>query len=335
MVFRRHNEGRHSERSGTGPQYEGSGTDPQYEGSGTDPRYQGSGTDPRYQGTDPRYQGSGTDPQYQGTDPRYQGTGTDPRYQGTGTDPRYERTGTERQHERSGTRHEGAGVLREKYGLPGGWLMEFVLGLGTLVLGLIVAFHPTHTLRIIAILLGVLMVISGVYQVVRSMQGRSEHRAWRAIGGVLFFLVGIFLIRHIGLTLATIGLFAGFAFIMGGVAALAEAFARHHSSMVRIWSGLLGVILLAAGISAIVTPINSLARLAIVLGWAFVAIGIVHMIGAFVSRREIRELERHPQQYGPVSVPGQRDEAGGMEYGDSRAAQAGASSAEHDRRRRL
>jgi uncharacterized membrane protein HdeD (DUF308 family) len=215
--------------------------------------------------------------------------------------------------------------------------MEFVLGLGTLVLGLIVAFHPTHSLRIIAILIGVLMVISGVYQVVRSLQGSSEHRAWRAIGGVLFFLVGIFLIRHIGLTLATIGLFAGFAFIMGGVAALAEAFSRNHSTEVRIWSGLFGLILLAAGISAIVTPINSLARLAIVLGWAFVAFGILHMIGAFVSRREIHELEKQQRHYGQVSVPGQRDEASGMEgtYGDSRAAHAGASSAEQDRRRRL
>jgi len=169
------------------------------------------------------------------------------------------------------------------------------------VIGLIVAAHPTNSLKIVAILLGVLMVISGVYHVVRSLRPSGDHRMWGGIAGVLFFLVGIFLIRHLSLTLALIALFAGFAFIIAGITALAEA-VTDEGRLGRVWSAIFGLILLAAGIAAIVTPIGTLTRLAIVLGWAFFAIGIMHMIGAFVSRRELREQSRTEQ----ISVPSQR-----------------------------
>jgi uncharacterized membrane protein HdeD (DUF308 family) len=216
--------------------------------------------------------------------------------------------------------------------MPGSWIAEFILGLGILVLGLIVAAHPTHSLNLVGILIGVAMIAAGVYQVVRSLQADTGDRAWRAIGGILFFLAGIFFIRHIGLTLALIGLFAGFAFIIAGIAALAEAVGP-HSTMTRIWAVLFGLIALAAGISAIVTPIHSLTRLAIVLGWGLAAIGIMSMIGAFVSWRELRKL-REELQPGQVSVPGQRSEVAGVEgYGGSPGTSAEAQSAEHRHRR--
>jgi uncharacterized membrane protein HdeD (DUF308 family) len=285
MVFKHHS-ARHSQRSSTATQDERSGMSQEYEHSSEAPQYERSGTSQQY-----------------------------------------ERSSEAPQYERSGTADQAAGTprsaTRTERGLPGGWLAELILGLATLVLGLIVAFHPTHSLMVLANLLGVLMIISGVWHVIRSFHGAGEYRMWRAIGGVLFFLVGIFLLRHTGVTLSIIGLFAGFAFIIAGIAALSEALSPHHDLMVRIFAALFGLICLAAGIAAIVTPIHSLSRLAIVLGWAFVAMGILHMIGAFASRRALR---KQPQP-GQVSVPGQRaTEATGMEgtYGASRETHAAA-----------
>jgi uncharacterized membrane protein HdeD (DUF308 family) len=312
MVFKHHSSARHSQRSGAAPQDEQSGTAAQDEGFGTPQQYDRPGDAPQYDrpGTSQR-------------DERY---GTSQQYERSGQGPQYERSG--RADQAAGTPRGAIGAER---GLPGGWLAELVLGLGTLVLGLIVAFHPTHSITILADLLGALMIISGVWHVIRSFHGTGEHRMWRAIGGVLFFLVGIFLLRHTGLTLAIIGLFAGFAFIIAGIAALSEGLARHHDPIVRIFATLFGLICLAAGIAAIVTPIHSLTRLAIVLGWAFVAMGIMHMVGAIASRRALR---KQPPA-GQVNVPGQRPgEARGMEgtYGASPEARAEASSAGHGRR---
>jgi uncharacterized membrane protein HdeD (DUF308 family) len=243
--------------------------------------------------------------------------------------------GAAAQYERAGRADQAVETPRSAtltpHGLPGGWLGEIVLGLATLVIGLIVAFHPMHSLNVLAILLGVLMVVSGVYHVVRSLRRAGDHRMWGGIAGVLFFLTGIFLLRHVSLTLALIALFAGFAFVIAGIAALAEAIGG-HSPMGRIWSAIFGLICLFAGIAAITTPIHTLARLAIVLGWAFAAMGIMHVIGAFVSRRVLREESRREQ----ISVPGQRaTEPTGMEgaYGAAPGTQVGASSAAPRHRR--
>src|SRR5262249_15765579 len=102
----------------------------------------------------------------------------------TGTGQQYDRPGDPQQHERGGTARHAAGTPRGTAkaprgagraghglpgarGLPGGWIGEIVLGLATLVLGLIVVNHPMHSLQVLAVLLGVLMIVSGVYQVVR------------------------------------------------------------------------------------------------------------------------------------------------------------------------
>jgi uncharacterized membrane protein HdeD (DUF308 family) len=228
-------------------------------------------------------------------------------YERSGPAPRHARPDTAQSQSQQygspapGPGSERSGTAERTRGLPGGWVAELVLGLATVVLGLIVAFHPMHTLVVLAILVGVLMIVSGVYHVVRSLRSAGDHRMWGGIAGVLFFLAGIFLIRHVSLTLSLIALFAGFAFIIAGIAGIAEAFSG-HGRLGRGWSAFFGLICLFAGIAAITTPIGSLARLAIVLGWAFVAMGILHMIGAFVSRRELRELSRT----GRVSIPGQR-----------------------------
>jgi len=271
-------------------------------------------------GTAPQYEDSGRNPQYQ-----------DPQYQGTGAAPQYERT--DRANQAVGAPRSAA---LTPHGLPGGWIGEIILGLATVVLGLIVAAHPMHSLNVLAILLGVLMIVSGVYHVVRSLRRAGDHRMWGGIAGVVFFLVGIFLLRHVSLTVALIALFAGFAFIIAGISALAEAISG-HGSMGRIWSALLGMICVFAGTAAIVTPINTLARLAIVLGWAFFAIGVLHIIGAIVSWRTLRAESRREQE--PISVPGQRaTESADVEdaYYAPTEAQSGASStAPKHRRSRL
>lgn len=251
----------------------------------------------------------------------------------------YADSGAAPQHERTGGASQAVGTSRSPAltprGLPGGWVGEIILGLATVILGLIVAAHPMHSLNVLAILLGVLMIVSGVYYVVRSLRRAGDHRMWGGIAGVVFFLVGIFLLRHVSLTVALIALFAGFAFIIAGISALAEAISG-QGSMGRIWSAFLGVICVFAGTAAIVTPISTLARLAIVLGWAFFAIGVLHIIGAIVSWRALREESRRAQE--PISVPGQRaTESARVEgaYGAPTGAQAGSSTRPKHRRSRL
>ena len=99
----------------------------------------------------------------------------------------------------------------------GAWQTALFLGMVTFDLGLIVSFHPTTSLNVIAVLLGVLMIISGLFHLTRVLDTAERHRVWLGIAGLLFITLGVVLIRHLDLTLAIIGLVIGLTWICQGV----------------------------------------------------------------------------------------------------------------------
>ena len=104
--------------------------------------------------------------------------------------------------------------------VTGAWQAGLFLGVVTLVLGLIVALHPSGSLNVIAVLLGILMILSGLFHLIRVFDPREPHRVWLGIAGLLFIVIGVILIRHLHLTRAIIGLVIGITWIVQGVTAL-------------------------------------------------------------------------------------------------------------------
>jgi uncharacterized membrane protein HdeD (DUF308 family) len=192
----------------------------------------------------------------------------------------------------------------ENYWRPGpllSWRATFVLGLITLILGIIVAFRPTQSLNVIAVLLGIAMIVSGAYQIARAFDGREHERVWRGISGILFILAGLVLLRHLHLSVALIGLFIGFSWIIQGVVSLVEAIGSRGRRASIGWSILFGAISLIAGIVVISAPITSVTALTVFMGIWLIVIGLLEMLGAFVVRRAAAGTET-----GQVNVPGQR-----------------------------
>lgn len=181
------------------------------------------------------------------------------------------------------------------------WRTAFLLGLITLALGVVLVFRPTQSLIGIAVLLGIVMMVSGIYHVVRAISGREHERLWRAISGVLFILAGLVLLRHLHLSVALIGLFVGFTWIIQGVAALVEAFSGGGVRGESGWSFFFGVISLIAGIVVVSAPIASVSALTIFLGIWFIIMGAMEMFGALAFRRALKRPGA-----GEVSVPQQR-----------------------------
>ncbi len=89
------------------------------------------------------------------------------------------------------------------------WQATLVLGVLTLILGIIVSFHPNGSLNLVAVLIGILMILSGIFHLVRVFDRDESHRIWLGIAGLLFIVIGVILIRHLHLTVALIGLFVG------------------------------------------------------------------------------------------------------------------------------
>ncbi len=164
------------------------------------------------------------------------------------------------------------------------WQATLVLGVLTLILGIVVSFHPTGSLNFVAVLIGILMILSGIFHLIRVFGHDEAHRVWLGLAGLLFIVIGVVLIRHLHLTVALIGLFVGLTWIVQGVTALIGGIAGGTREG-RGWWIAFGAVSLIAGIVVTATPTSSLTVLAALLGVWFIIMGIFEIIGAFMLRR--------------------------------------------------
>ena len=172
--------------------------------------------------------------------------------------------------------------------LAGSWQAALFLGVVTLILGLIVTFHPTTSLNVLAVLLGILMILSGLFHLIRVFDPRERHRVWLGIAGLLFIVIGVILIRHLHLTRSIIGLVIGITWIVQGLIALIGGISGGVREG-RAWWIIFGVVSLIAGIVVVSAPASSLDTLAVLLGIWFVVMGIFEIIGGFLIRHEIHK----------------------------------------------
>ena len=63
------------------------------------------------------------------------------------------------------------------------WQMELVIGLITLGLGIALAFHPSTSLNVICVFIGILLILGGIFHFIRALDHVEQHRAWIAIAG--------------------------------------------------------------------------------------------------------------------------------------------------------
>jgi uncharacterized membrane protein HdeD (DUF308 family) len=167
--------------------------------------------------------------------------------------------------------------------LTGSWQAAMLLGALTLILGIIVTAKPTGSLNVLAVLLGILLILSGLFHLIRVFDPREPHRIWLGIAGLLFIVIGVVLIRHLHLTRSLIGLIIGITWIVQGLAALIGGIGGGVREG-RAWWIVFGLVSLIAGIVVAATPASSLTALAVLLGIWFIIMGIFEIIGGFILR---------------------------------------------------
>jgi uncharacterized membrane protein HdeD (DUF308 family) len=163
------------------------------------------------------------------------------------------------------------------------WQATIIIGALTLILGLVVSFHPGGSLNVVAVLLGILAICSGIFHLARIFGRGEAHRIWSGITGLLFIVVGVVLIRHLHLTIALVGLYVGITWIVQGITALIVTAAGGVREG-RGWGIAFGVLSLIAGIVVTATPVSSITVLALLLGIWFIVMGIAEIIGGLILR---------------------------------------------------
>jgi uncharacterized membrane protein HdeD (DUF308 family) len=166
------------------------------------------------------------------------------------------------------------------------WQATLVLGVVTLVLGLIVTFYPSATINVIAVLFGLLMIVSGLFHLIRVFGSNEAHRVWLGISGLLLVVIGVVLLRHLHLTVALIGLIIGVTWIVQGVTALIVSFSG-DSREGRGWWIFFGIVSLIGGIVITAVPVESVTALAVLVGIWFIVQGLFEIAGGFMLRHAV------------------------------------------------
>ena len=166
------------------------------------------------------------------------------------------------------------------------WQATVVLGIVTLVLGLIVTFFPSASLNVIAVFFGILMILSGLFHLIRVFGSNEAHRVWLGISGLLLVVIGVVLLRHLHLTVALVGLIIGVTWIVQGVTALIVSFSG-GSREGRGWWIFFGLVSVIGGIVITAVPVESVTALAILAGIWFIIQGLFEIAGGFMLRRAV------------------------------------------------
>lgn len=163
------------------------------------------------------------------------------------------------------------------------WQLTLFMGLVTLVLGIIVAAHPSTSLNVIGVLVGILFLASGAFQLIRALDSTTTHRAWSAVIGLAFIVIGVVLIRHLHLTRVLIALLIGLIWIVQGVAELMVGVTQTDRRG-RGWTIVFGTVSLIAGIVVVALPSTSIVTLAVILGIWFIILGLLQILGSLMMR---------------------------------------------------
>jgi uncharacterized membrane protein HdeD (DUF308 family) len=168
------------------------------------------------------------------------------------------------------------------------WEVMLLVGIVTLVLGILVTAHPSTSLNVISVLIGVIVLLGGVFRLIRSLDAHEQHRALGAVIGVVMVVVGIILIRHLHLSRLLVALVVGLVFIVQGVVDLLVGFSG-QSREGRAWPVVIGIVSLVAGIVVLAVPESSVTVLAVLVGIWFIVLGLLQIVGAFILRSALKD----------------------------------------------
>jgi uncharacterized membrane protein HdeD (DUF308 family) len=163
------------------------------------------------------------------------------------------------------------------------WGLVLSLGIVSIVVGIIALVWPAKTIVVLAFLLAIWLIITGVFSIIRGFsRGLSGGmRALIIITGVLSIILGLLAFRGIFQAVEILAIFVAIAFLFQGFGALFTSAERTEG---RGWNIFAGIVMLIGGIVILVWPGISLVTLAWVAGIWLIVGGLFEVVAAFRIR---------------------------------------------------
>jgi len=164
------------------------------------------------------------------------------------------------------------------------WGLVVVLGIISIVLGVLAIGYPGATVVTVAIFFAAWLFVTGIYEVIVSFtrDGDTAMRVFHTIIGVLSVIVGFALLRSPFQSVEVMIFVLGIFWLVQGIMTFAAAFSVKQG---RNWGIAMGILGILAGIVILTYPISSAVILAQIGGIWLVILGIMQIVAGYQLRK--------------------------------------------------
>jgi uncharacterized membrane protein HdeD (DUF308 family) len=167
------------------------------------------------------------------------------------------------------------------------WGVLLFIGIITLLLGGFLLFWTDKSISAFALLFGIYLLISGIFQIVQSF-AQHQHRALLAISGILSVILSVYMFKavHNDLSAEILALFIGIAWLFRGIVELIVGL-QSKGEEGRGWLLTGGILLILGAIAVWVWPHAAVSLIFNISGIVLIIVGISEIIGSFQLRKLI------------------------------------------------
>src|SRR5215471_19521802 len=172
-----------------------------------------------------------------------------------------------------------------------GWLWLLGLGIAAVVVGVIVLVWPHQTVRVVGVLFGIYLLLSGIFELILAFAPDEPglFRFLSVLTGVLSILLGLISFRGAAESILLLALWIGFSWLITGITRAVAAGSTPYLPY-RGWQIFGGIVLAIGGVVIILAPLDSIFALAVLGGIWLIIIGVWEIVDAFILRSHAKEL---------------------------------------------
>jgi uncharacterized membrane protein HdeD (DUF308 family) len=174
------------------------------------------------------------------------------------------------------------------------WWLFLVLGLVSIVAGILAIVYPDITLLALGLFVGISLLVTGVLGIIEAIAGPPDERALNAVVGVLAVVAGLICIRRPGESLLALIVVLGIYLVVTGGITFVRAFADLEDRALRLALAIIDIVL---GILILSLPELSLVTLAVLFAISLLVRGVFACLTAFRLRGA-----RHAQPGAPAAA---------------------------------
>jgi uncharacterized membrane protein HdeD (DUF308 family) len=177
-------------------------------------------------------------------------------------------------------------TLVDERATPFPWWTFLVTGGLATVFGIAVLVWPHVTLRAMAVLVGIWLLVAGLARILGAFLpagGSIVHRVLSGIVGIVVLIGGLICLRDLVTRLTVLALMFAIVWILGGITAVVMGTQYRGTARLALVGA--GILSLIAGTIMAATPSLSLTTLVVLTGVSSLVVGLSEVVMAFVLRR--------------------------------------------------